>query len=69
MVPHYRAVDVVSDNRLAPQAEWTSVHRFELAGCTEPEVRARLVYRSLPPTLLEERGWERGDQLMTEVVK
>ena len=27
-VPHFRAVDVVSDNRLPPQASWTSQHRF-----------------------------------------
>jgi hypothetical protein len=68
MVPHYRAVDVVSDNRLAPQAEWTSVHRFDLGGgCAEPQVRARLVYRPLPGALQDERGWERDDLLMTEV--
>jgi hypothetical protein len=70
MVPHYRAVDVISDNRLAPQQEWTSLHRFDLGGgCVEPQVRARLVYRPLPPNLARERDWSRGDITMAEVVK
>ena len=65
MVPHFRAVDVVSDNRLLPQAQWTSAHRF--AGvCEAPTVEARLWYRRLPGELVRERGWNVADVLMTE---
>ena len=70
MVPHYRAIDVVSDNRLEPQAEWTSLHSFDLGGgCEQPQVRARLLYRPLPPKLAGERGWLRGDLTIAEVIK
>jgi FtsP/CotA-like multicopper oxidase with cupredoxin domain len=65
MVPHYRAVDVVSDNRLLPQAEWTSTHRFA-AGCEDPVVTAQLWYRRLPGDLVRERGWRISDVAMTE---
>lgn len=66
MVPHYLAVDVVSDNRLLPQHEWTSEHRFEGA-CAEPVVTARLLYRAYPWKEAGRRGWVLEDQLMTEV--
>lgn len=66
MVPHHRAVDVASDNRLLPGQEWVSTHRFR-ADCAEPEVRARLLHRPYPYALATERGWELGDQVMTEV--
>lgn len=65
MVPHFRAVDVVSDNRLLPQAEWTSTHRFA-ASCEAPVVTASLWYRRLPGDLVRERRWEIRDVLMTQ---
>ena len=67
-VPHFRAVDVVSDNRLPPQQQWTSHHRFA-ASCAEPQVTARLVYRSFPVLLARERGWTSSEQVMAEVVQ
>ena len=47
MVPHHRAVDVRSDNRLMPLAAWTSAHTFA-ATCEQPSARAVLVYRPAP---------------------
>ena len=66
MVPHFAAVDVVSDNRLLPQQSWTSTHRFA-ATCEAPRVRAALLYRPYPLALVEERGWQARDTLMMEV--
>lgn len=56
MVPTFRAVDVASDNRLMPQASWTSRHHFA-ATCAAPRVVARLLYRAYPFALAAERGW------------
>ena len=67
-VPHFKAIDVVSDNRLPPQASWTSEHRFD-ASCAEPTVQAQLVYRAYPVTLARERGWTAIEQVMAEVVQ
>ena len=68
MVPHFLAVDVVSDNRLLPQAEWTSTHRFATS-CAEPIVRATLVHRAVPLPLAAERGWALTESVMAEVVR
>ena len=65
-VPHYRAVDVVRDNRLLPYESATSEHRFDLpAGCGELTAEARLVYRRYPLRLARERGWELLDHVVT----
>lgn len=66
MVPHFVANDVVSDNRLMPQASFTTTHTFE-APCADPVVQARLLYRSYAPALAEERGWANPSQLMQQV--
>jgi hypothetical protein len=66
MVPHFRAVDVASDNRLMPGASFASRHLFE-ALCTDPVVRARLIHRAAPLSLALPRGWERRDSVMVEV--
>ena len=66
MVPHFRAVDVVSDNRLLPQSDWTSTHRFT-SPCKAPEVEAVLVHRAFPLDLAAERGWELTESVMVEV--
>lgn len=65
-VPHFKAIDVVSDNRLPPQASWRSEHRFS-ATCAEPTVQAQLVYRAYPVQLARERGWTAIEQVMAEV--
>lgn len=66
MTPHFLAVDVASDNRLPPQASWTSEHRFD-ATCDDPVVDAVLLYRRWPMDLAAERGWTAQDERMVEV--
>ncbi|MCB9546293.1 MAG: hypothetical protein H6706_10620 [Myxococcales bacterium] len=66
MVPHFRAVDVRSDDRLLPLARHTSTHRFRTR-CPEPTVVARVVHRPYPLALATERGWAVDDQVMVEV--
>ncbi|MEZ4433724.1 MAG: hypothetical protein R3F65_15055 [bacterium] len=68
MVPHFVAVDTVSDNRLLPGARWTSRHHFA-ATCATPTVRATLRYRSYPWWLRRERGWTPREIVMAEVVR
>lgn len=68
LVPHHRAVDVVSDNRILPQQEWTSTHEFSTS-CAEPIVDVILVHRAFPIELAAERGWANPQQVMVEVTK
>ncbi len=68
MVPHHRAVDVVSDNRILPGTSWTSTHLFA-ATCEEPTLHATLLYRSAPVDLAQERGWTRTDRVMDQVTR
>lgn len=68
MVPHHRAVDVASDNRILPQQEWTSTHVFA-ASCADPIVDAVLVHRPYPIALADQRGWANPQQVMVEVSK
>jgi hypothetical protein len=68
MVPHHRAVDVRSDNRLMPQARWTSTHTFE-APCAAAEVRAALLHRPLPWALAAERRWDLQDAVIAEAIR
>lgn len=66
MVPHFAATDVVSDNRLMPQASFRTTHELE-ATCADPEVVARLVYRRYPARMARARGWALETQPMVEV--
>jgi hypothetical protein len=67
LVPHYRAVDMASDNRLAPQIEQVTAHTFALpAACATAEVSATLVYRPVPLHLAVLRGWEARDWVIAE---
>jgi drug/metabolite transporter (DMT)-like permease len=68
MVPHFLAVDVVRDNRLPPQARWTSHHRFATT-CVAPKVTATLLHRDHPWALATERGWPVTDQVMATVTR
>jgi hypothetical protein len=68
MAPSFLAVDVVSDNRLMPHAEWTSRHEFQVpSGCESPTVEARLYYRNYPFELSRERGWGLVERPIAEV--
>lgn len=64
MVPHHRAIDIASDNRLMPQASWVSTHRFE--ACEAPQVRAILTHRAYPHRLARQRSWTLDDSVMVE---
>ena len=56
--PHYGAVDVARDNRIASGAGAEQIHRFALPeGCDEASVSASLLYRRAPLSLARERGW------------
>ncbi len=63
MVPHHRAVDVASDNRILPGRSWSSSHTFA-SPCAEPTVSATLLHRPYPVSLERERGWVDRDQVM-----
>jgi hypothetical protein len=64
-VPHYRAVDIASDNRLPPQIEVTTQHGFAIpAGCASATVKATLLYRPLPLAWARERRWDAKDYVV-----
>jgi hypothetical protein len=71
MVPHFMAVDVVSDNRLMPGSPWTSTHRFSTAGatCDDPTLLVVLTYRAYPPALARERGWEQTEMVLNTITE
>lgn len=68
MVPHFRAVDVASDNRLLPGRTWTSEHVFA-STCEAPTVHAVLVHRAYPQALADERGWTLTESVMVRAVR
>ena len=62
LVPHYKGVDIVSDNRLPPLEPVTMTHQFELpVGCSNASVSATVLYRPVPLHLGRLRGWETRD--------
>lgn len=66
-VPFWRAVDLISDHRLAPDETRTTEHRFALRpGMGEVTVAARLVYRRTFVDLAEQRGWTLTEVLAGE---
>lgn len=67
LVPHHRAVDIRSDNRIPPGAVAWSDHGFALpAGCASATVHATLLYRPAPLGLSRERGWDGRDFVVAE---
>ena len=61
-VPHYRAIDITSDNRIPPQGSAQTQHSFAIpAGCTSGKVTATLVYRQVPVDMARLRGWAAKD--------
>lgn len=67
-VPHHLATDVRADNRLLPQASYTTEHQF-LSTCEAPEVRAILLHRAYPVSTAERYGWAGVDQVMAEATR
>lgn len=64
MVPHFRAVDVASDNRILAGGSWTTTHTFA-DPCAEPTVEARLVGRAIPLRQSQIHGWALRDTTIT----
>ncbi|MGB0638902.1 MAG: hypothetical protein ACPGTU_06200, partial [Myxococcota bacterium] len=66
-VPHYRAVDMASDNRIPPGSNALTSHAFSLPpGCDDVEVRATVLYRPVPLSLATLRGWDSVDHIISE---
>jgi hypothetical protein len=65
-VHHSQAVDLLSDNRLMPQASWTSNHRFR-SSCEQPIAHARLIHRNLFYAAARAKSWPITESLITEV--
>lgn len=64
-VPHYRANDMVSDNRIAPQAQATTTHAFTVpGGCASATISAAVIYRPIPVGLARQRGWDARDYVI-----
>ncbi len=64
-VPHYRAIDMVRDNRIAPGASTTTEHGFARGdSCVEGKVRATVLYRPHPLALAERYGWDARDYVI-----
>jgi hypothetical protein len=69
-VPHYRAIDMVRDNRLPPKVAATTTHAFALAAaCTTGELTATLLYRPVPVGLGRERGWDPRDYVIASATE
>ncbi len=68
-VPHYRAVDVTVDNRVAAGERGVSTHRFPAPQSGELTVTATLVYRRHRASIASFYGWEVDDEeLVTQDV-
>ncbi|AUX48224.1 hypothetical protein SOCE26_097550 [Sorangium cellulosum] len=64
-VPQHRAVDIASDNRIAPGGSAVTSHGFVVPeGCGEARVTATVLYRPVPLALARERGLAARDYLM-----
>ncbi len=59
-VPHYRAIDVASDNRIAGLGSSTSTHRFPEGELT---ITATVVRRDHATAVSEPYGWPSGDRM------
>jgi hypothetical protein len=63
--PHYRAIDMVRDNRIAPGASTTTEHAFARGeSCAQGKVRATLLYRPHPLALAQAYGWDARDYII-----
>jgi hypothetical protein len=68
MVPHFRAVDVVSDNRLLPGKSWTSNHAF-ISTCEAPTIEVRVMGRAVPLYQSRLHGWELRDTTLSTLTE
>jgi hypothetical protein len=64
-VPHHRAIDILSDNRIPAGGFATTPHGFALpAACSSATLRARLLYRPLPLAESRLRAWPATDHVV-----
>jgi len=64
-VAHYRAIDMVSDNRIAPGGNAVTSHTFAVpSGCSAPSVTATVLYRPVPLAMATLRGWDAADHII-----
>ena len=69
-VPHYKAIDIASDNRIAPGSNRITEHSFQIdPECSSGQVRAQLLYRPIPLSLAVPRGWEAKDYVIASSVE
>ncbi len=65
--PHYRAVDIIRDNRIAPGTNVILEHQFQVPeGCSSGDVEAKLIYRPLPMNIANQYHWEAQDFIIAE---
>ena len=65
-VPHYKAIDMASDNRIGPGQAALSSHAFSVPeGCTDLSVTATVMYRPHPLNLAIERAWAASDHVIS----
>jgi len=66
-VPHYKAIDMVSDNRIGPGENALTSHTFAWpSSCSTADVRATVMYRPHPLNLAVERNWEVTDYVISK---
>lgn len=65
-VPHHKAVDMASDNRIPPATNVLSHHQFQIPDdCNEGSVTATVIYRPIPLNQAEVRGWDARDHIFS----
>ena len=66
-VPHYKAVDMASDNRIPPGKNAVTQHTFTRpSSCGPGTVAVKVYYRPVPLSLAKLRGWDAADYLISE---
>lgn len=61
-VPHYKATDILRDNRIPPGSNLVMPHTYLLGeGCTTGTITATMLYRPHPINLSQQYGWEAQD--------
>ena len=66
-VPHYKAIDMASDNRIPPATNALSQHTFEIPeDCDSGDISATIIYRQKPLNLSLERGWQTADFIVAK---
>ncbi len=66
-VPHYKATDILRDNRIPPGSNLVLPHTFQLGeGCTTGTVTATMLYRPHPMNLSQQYGWDAQDFVIAQ---